>query len=391
MRNLLAQMNFVPISKTATFTSISLGRKPLDLTGDNDADGDYFESNVRLLQPEESYAFAFMSTTRVLQDGVVSSTPANNPRAAIGRPEVRWCTTMGEFSLFRAEDTTLKGSLPPSATSSGNSSAVKVQCVSSPSEARVGEVFDVRIRVSNASARPMTVRLQCLNSTSSSSDVYYSSGNTGSNSAPSSTSGGNTTSTRFGGPMGSPANINASNTSTAPASLPCLGLCVTGLTYYTLGNLGPGESTETSISVCALCAGLHDLTGVFAVDSVTKQRYSSDSLCKVFVVDSDDEEEDEEGATDEEDFTREKEKKVESVKVQEAELKQEFQEDLEQTLASTDSPTALPDVAPVDGPAVAEEEKSSHAAAAVEELTSVAAHGGDDDGIQKLDTEELDV
>ena len=51
-------------------------------------------STILLLQPDESYAFSFVVTPNM------NEISAMVPRT-IGHPEVKWCTSMGEFSLFR--------------------------------------------------------------------------------------------------------------------------------------------------------------------------------------------------------------------------------------------------------------------------------------------------
>eukprot|EP01034_Spumella_vulgaris_P028356 gene28356-35195_t len=271
----LDEMNFVPQNKAATVVSLTRPKKTMSVSEGNDDDEDYFDSNVHLLQPEESYSFAFMFADKepLLLSGGRAVT--------VGHPEVRWCATMGEFSVFRAEDTLLKGSAggggAVSNLSSSNGSVVRTQCIACPSKVTVGQQFEVTLRVSNASPRPIPVRLICLNTTSS-NEVYYSNATcSNTNNANSGTSA----KTSIGGSTKTGAGDVASPS--------CLGLCVIGLTYLSLGKIESGEFVDVHLTVFALCAGLHDLQGIYAVDSVTKQRYSSDSLCKVFVADIDDE------------------------------------------------------------------------------------------------------
>ncbi len=273
------QINYVPLNKFSTCVPVGRAPKELSVADDNEDDPDFFDSSVRLLQPEESYAFAFRFTRH--EGGGASC-------KTVGHPELKWCTTMGEFSVFRGEDTLLKGTATGSsagtgvATSAGGT-VVKMQCMACPSQVRVGELFEVVLRVSNSSQRPIPIRLQCLNSTSN-SDVYYSAA-TQTSSANNNSGSSNRTSSG----SNSPVNFNANSSNAAASATATLGLCVTGLTYVTLGKIEAGEFVDTTLSVFALCPGLHDLQGVYAVDSVTKQRYSSDSVCKVFVVDSEEE------------------------------------------------------------------------------------------------------
>jgi hypothetical protein len=118
--------------------------------------------------------------------------------------------------------------------------------------------------------------LICLNTTSS-NEVYYSNATCSNSNSNINNNGGSSSKTTTGGSTKSAVDSAASS---------CLGLCVTGLTYLSLGKIESGEFVDVNLAVFALCAGLHDLQGIYAVDSVTKQRYSSDSLCRVFVADS---------------------------------------------------------------------------------------------------------
>jgi hypothetical protein len=65
------------------------------------------------------------------------------------------------------------------------------------------------------------------------------------------------------------------------------GLYVTGLSSVNLGILGVDESIETTITVCPLSGGLHDLRGLYALDTLTTpaKEYHAGTVCKIFVYD----------------------------------------------------------------------------------------------------------
>lgn len=285
-------MNFVPLNQYSTIIDLNKPKRPLSLSEEDDDFKDYFSDSVRLLMPDESFAFSFLFS-RYQTSGAITK--------SVGHPEIKWCTTMGEFSVFRGDDTLQKGVSVLSSPVSGNFSAnnVKIQCLSCPNQVTVGDTFEITLRISNVSPRPIPARLQCLNTTVN-SDGYYTAANPSNVTSGSVGSGANSLAgSTNNSPKGSSAALASSGSSAAVASAPavaCLGLCVTGLTYVSIGKIESGEFVDHTISVFALCAGLHDLLGVYVVDAITKQRYSNENLCKVFVVDNDDEQLSEEEA-----------------------------------------------------------------------------------------------
>lgn len=62
-------------------------------------------------------------------------------------------------------------------------------------------------------------------------------------------------------------------------------LCVTGLASFNVGMLAPGESCDTTLTVCALTGGLQELRSISVVDCATGTEYHAGPLLKVFVHD----------------------------------------------------------------------------------------------------------
>ena len=82
-------MNFIPSNKGAEFVQLTNNSsKKLSSTTDS-----LFSNDVLLLQPEESFAFAFQCLHY------------NNQLVGriAGYPVIKWCNTMGETSYFRGE------------------------------------------------------------------------------------------------------------------------------------------------------------------------------------------------------------------------------------------------------------------------------------------------
>eukprot|EP01038_Epipyxis_sp_PR26KG_P012552 gene12552-16832_t len=212
--------------------------------------------SLLLLQADESYAFAFMFT---MFDGIIGK--------SIGHPEIVWCTTMGEFSVFKGEDTVMK-SAPSSANNNQNvsnrpnmnnsinnfdymSNKLRVQCISCPSTAMIGEEVIIILRINNQSNLNINTQLQCRNHLDIASNI----------------------------------SNDVDNNNLSKSSF-VNGLCVTGVTYVNLGVIESGGCVETTITVYALSSGLHELSSIYAVDITTGIEYANPSLCKILVSDT---------------------------------------------------------------------------------------------------------
>jgi hypothetical protein len=236
-------------SSIATNTELKLKSSWLDEM-DND--------DIVLLQPDESFAFSFMCTHFDTQIG-----------KQVGYPEVKWCTTMGEYSVLRGEDTMLRNVLSNNTTSNvlnELSSAIKVQCIDCPKEVWVGDEFEVKLRIWNSANQPIPAQLNCVNYAIATNIHLVNAVKKPLRPASTSTY----------------ANQNQPN-KTSPQYNRNNGLCIVGLTFATLGLLDSNEEIETSITVFAMCGGLHDLQGVSILDANTKKEYAVGSLAKIFV------------------------------------------------------------------------------------------------------------
>lgn len=197
--------------------------------------------SLPLLMPNESYAFAVATT--------------KPPTRLVGNPEILWCSPMGEHGTMRGDDVSM-ATLAHSSSGSSlvDNRGVRIVCVECPSSAHVGVEFDVTLRIINCTNHPVSVKLQSRE------------------------------------PKPGPQTPHSLVTPSTLLSLDddeyaTSSLCVTGLTSFDVGILGPGESADASISVCPLAGGLHELKGISALDTLTGKEYPMISTAKVFVYD----------------------------------------------------------------------------------------------------------
>jgi hypothetical protein len=128
----------------------------------------YFNiDSLPLLLPNDSYAYA-LTTSCPLQQA--SSQKASHPanKRVIGNPEVYWTLHMGEHGVIRGDDVilssldALNSDRSPSIVNSPLSSEyVQMQCTMSPPITRVGEEFDVQIRITNYTPQKVKLILLC--------------------------------------------------------------------------------------------------------------------------------------------------------------------------------------------------------------------------------------
>jgi hypothetical protein len=81
---------------------------------------DSLDPSLRILQPDESYAFAFKLEH---YDGILSQ----GPKYSVGYPEVAWCASMGESSVFAGESTLMRSDPSYQSTSKPHPSHPPVQ------------------------------------------------------------------------------------------------------------------------------------------------------------------------------------------------------------------------------------------------------------------------
>lgn len=223
-------------------------------------------SQLCLLQPEESFAFSFICN---------SSNMGPSTNKLIGYPVIKWCTSMGEFSLFKGDEVSVKGAASDSQhiasgqiLSSPSRFPLKASCLDCPSIVNMHDRFTVSVRVTNTGTSAISAKLLCSNNPNppGSKDEISS--------IPVVTSGStNPTVSQLSGTSG--------NAGTA-----VLGLCVTGITQFNLGNIEAGYHVDLVLNVFALNSGLHNLESIYLVDNATNVSYCCSSLLqKIFVTD----------------------------------------------------------------------------------------------------------
>ena len=312
-----------------------------------DKDALFAPEDLHILQTGESYAFAFQFTEYDQQHApsIAAATAAASSQSpaiaggnsgaggsgsggrSVGFPVVRWCTCMGEFSVYRGEDTLLRGLTSGAGGSNITSSSsrsstiaaalkpIKFLCQNPPQEVTVGDEFAVTVRIFNNSARAVALHQDCMCQTSvpgTAVNVDMSAARRRNNSI---TNGRQRAGTLTGQPLLSSAVVTASSASSAAANAAAnaaaqllaehntlmdsscssmYGLCFTGLTYTALDIIDAGDYLDTTLTAYAMSAGLHELPTLRFIDAVSDEKYIAAGLCKVFVADNDEEEDDEE-------------------------------------------------------------------------------------------------
>lgn len=234
-------MSFASVNKDASFKLLKHHAEAEDTTTRNKLNT--FTSaldfdDILLLQPDESMSFSFLCTNY----------PGLVPRI-IGYPIVKYNNSMGESCVYRGEDTVITsgytpGSLVPQ--------PIKFVLVSSPSHVKVGEEFEITIRLYNNTTSNWPLRLDCVNNFVS-------------------------------------ATPNASVDESPVTSVEENELYFTGVTSRILGEIEAGSSMDFAVAVFPACSGLYEIPIINAVHTTTKEKYSSGKLCKVLVYENEEE------------------------------------------------------------------------------------------------------
>lgn len=262
---------------------------------------------MKLLQTGDSCAFSFLFTE---YSDLTSKPP--------GYPQVKWCTSMGEFSIYRGEFTYMKltndGNIPGSTTGGSNlssSNSIEIiknfhyECLLQPYELYVGDESEVVIRIYNTTTKTMSILLDCKNSAAANPSINsIASSKSGSSIRPRLSTTSNisyanilatSSTTAITIPNNSGKNNNTTtneeasvgkNTISAAVHFSHRGLCFSGLTFTPLGIIESGDFIDVTVTVYATCAGLHDLPTLYLIDSVTSERHPIVSACRILVHDS---------------------------------------------------------------------------------------------------------
>jgi hypothetical protein len=254
-------MNFIPINKGAELVQLTnYSSKKLSCSSDP-----LYANDLLLLQPEESFAFAFKCLNY------------NNQLVGriIGYPVIKWCNTMGETSYFRGDDTQIKSSLIPTALLP---QPIKFLLLSAPSEVKVYEEFKMSIRLSNTTSYAWPIRLECPNYIT----TIHSENAIMNHAADDDEMNEQQTSQLQQQQQQQYQNNYISNSPVSSVPNPLL---FTGITSTDLGSLHSNEYTDVTISLCGTSEGLYEVPQIYAIHSLTKEKYSSGILCKVLVLD----------------------------------------------------------------------------------------------------------
>jgi hypothetical protein len=164
---------------------------------------------------------------------------------------------MGEFSVFKGEDCGVNFSA--AMRTSAGSNTLKMQAMNCPRRAVVGEEFQIVVQVLNSTNHPIDAQLQCRNPLS------------GENNSRLLSSGG-------GGLFRQDGEVSRGG---------AMGLCVVGLTTTNIGRIDSGETIDVPLSIFAVTAGLHDLTGIVLFDLINKREFYpiDEVICTVLVTD----------------------------------------------------------------------------------------------------------
>ena len=214
--------------------------------GEGNANDECQLRSMPLLNPDESYAYAFMINK------TTQSNLSDRNLKGLGFVEVLWSSSMGEHGRSRSEEilseqkATFLASFPSSSGQISRSSVSMrvvdggrggklLGCVTSfPSEGNVGSPVNLTMCVRNGFSYPVITQLQCRRPK---------------------VTGGQT------------------------------GLAIVGKSYVNLGALTAGEEVSVQLSVLPLSCGLHSLNDVYIVDLTTRNEYFIGSNFHIMVHD----------------------------------------------------------------------------------------------------------
>lgn len=295
------QLSYIPTSRSSV--CIPIGASAVSKSG---TDTSLVMSDValgedlKLLLPGESSAFAFIFT----EYSDLSGRPP-------GCPQVKWCTSMGEFSIYHG-DFTYPRPAATAATATGTDvgaaaavgadavKSIRYECLSCPGELYVGDECEIVIRVYNTTSRAMSVHLDCKTAAATQPATGgVSKGQSGGAMRPRLSTNSNVTyanvlTSSAAGAASTKTDGGAGALSSASSGTQQLrGLCFCGLTFTPLGIIESLDFSDVTVSVYATSAGQHDLPTLYLIDSITGDRHPIEAACSVFVHDNEEWDEDE--------------------------------------------------------------------------------------------------
>eukprot|EP00981_Chlorochromonas_danica_P001859 scaffold386_cov174-Ochromonas_danica.AAC.33 len=240
-------MTFVSRDKDAVFTPLH------KFTKINDPKSELTNDDIMILQPDESYAFAFMCTfVESLVDRVA------------GYPLIKWCNSLGDTAVFRGDETTIKSGFLPTASLPQH---VKGFLLEAPGVVFEDDTFEIIVRLNNSSNRDMPIYISCRNHDL---NVYNDKS-----------------------PDQQQSFIYNQNEDRASLSAPNIsfnlnmegqrGMMFIGLTSQYLGILQAGGSVELKATLYAVAEGLYDFPPILVKDRETKERYTISNLAKILI------------------------------------------------------------------------------------------------------------
>jgi len=309
------ELAFIPTNRTSVCQAITGNRNQgqtdassRDALVETDAS---LTEDLKLLQTGESCAFSFAFTE-------YSDLTGKPP----GFPQVKWCTSMGEFSIYRGDYTYPRGATSSSPNTGNNGTvstseerSIRFECLTWPGDMYVGEEEEVVIRVYNSTPQAMSVHLDCKNSSAQNPTGNTSSSKVGNSIRPrlstTATSSGVSyanvltapnpvlSTPRSEDPNGVGSSLGGSSAGSGMLQYTHRGLSFSGLTFTPLGVLETGDFIDVTVRVYATSPGLHNLPTLYLIDSIKNDRHPIVSACRILVLDSEEEEDnDDDGSQD---------------------------------------------------------------------------------------------
>lgn len=191
---------------------------------------DYDPYDIPVLKTNETYSFAFILSAPNKEFIIL------NANKNIGYPEVNWSAALGEGGITRGENIIAQ-------SSQSDGKPIKVIVINPPTFVHLHDIFQVTLRIINATKLSIGIRLQSR--------------------------------------LDSSSNITMDDMDTNNLSL-----C--GMSTINLGNLEANSSIDRGLSIYASNIGLQEFRDIVLLDSISGKEYFSGILFKTLVKCKDD-------------------------------------------------------------------------------------------------------